>query len=73
MNGLVFASYRFLLKLQLPTAETVPTITQIALAGAGCGIVSSYVRPIIYWLWYSETLTHLYLLSQHCDYTHGID
>ncbi|KIM39611.1 hypothetical protein M413DRAFT_193953 [Hebeloma cylindrosporum] len=43
MNGLVFASYRFLLKLQLPTAETVPTITQIALAGAGCGIVSSIV------------------------------
>jgi len=43
MNGLVFASYRFLLKLQLPMAETVPTITQIALAGAGCGIVSSIV------------------------------
>ncbi|KAF4610872.1 hypothetical protein D9613_007212 [Agrocybe pediades] len=43
MNGLVFASYRFLLKLQLPTPETVPTITQIALAGAGCGIISSII------------------------------
>ena len=41
MNGLVFASYHFLLKLQLPTADTVPTLAQIALAGAGCGIVSS--------------------------------
>jgi len=43
MNGLVFASYRFLLKLQLRTPDTVPTIAQIALAGAGCGIISSYV------------------------------
>ncbi|KAF9482995.1 carnitine/acyl carnitine carrier [Pholiota conissans] len=43
MNGLVFASYRFLLKLQLPDAACVPTLAQIALAGAGCGIVSSIV------------------------------
>ena len=41
MNGLVFASYHFLLKLQLPSADTVPTLAQIALAGAGCGIISS--------------------------------
>jgi len=62
MNGLVFASYRFLLKLQLPTAETLPTITQITLAGAGCGIVSSYVRLTIRWLRYPEILTHLFFL-----------
>ncbi|KAF8184484.1 carnitine/acyl carnitine carrier, partial [Pholiota molesta] len=43
MNGLVFSSYRFLLKLQLPNAASVPTLTQIALAGAGCGIVSSII------------------------------
>ncbi|KDR80921.1 hypothetical protein GALMADRAFT_153318 [Galerina marginata CBS 339.88] len=43
MNGLVFASYRLLLKLQLPNAGTLPTIAQIALAGAGSGIISSIV------------------------------
>ena len=43
MNGLVFASYRFLLKIQLDNPTSIPTITQIALAGAGSGIVSSYV------------------------------
>lgn len=43
MNGLVFSSYHFLLKLQLSHADAVPTISQIALAGAGCGIVSSIV------------------------------
>lgn len=43
MNGLVFASYRFLLKLQLEGASSTPSITQIALAGAGSGIISSYV------------------------------
>ncbi|KAF9038674.1 mitochondrial carrier domain-containing protein [Panaeolus papilionaceus] len=43
MNGLVFASYRFFMKLQLPDANAIPTITQIALAGMGSGIVSSIV------------------------------
>ena len=43
MNGIVFASYRFFLKLQLPSADTTPTLTQIALAGAGTGVVGSYV------------------------------
>ena len=62
INGLGFASYKLLVKLQLPTPETVPTITQITLAGAGCGIVSSYVRPTIDWLWYPEILTHLFFL-----------
>ncbi len=41
MNGLVFASYRFLMKFQLDSPESTPTLTQIALAGAGSGIVSS--------------------------------
>jgi len=43
MNGLVFSSYRFLLKIQLDNPTSIPTITQIALAGAGSGIVSSIV------------------------------
>lgn len=42
MNGLVFASYRFFMKLQLDSSESIPTLTQIAIAGAGSGIVSSY-------------------------------
>ncbi|TFK73731.1 carnitine/acyl carnitine carrier [Pluteus cervinus] len=43
MNGLVFSSYRFFMKLQLENSESIPTLTQIALAGAGSGIVSSIV------------------------------
>ena len=43
MNGLVFASYRFLLKIQLDNLTSIPTIGQIALAGTGSGIISSYV------------------------------
>lgn len=43
MNGLVFASYRFLLKLQLEDSSSTPSITQIALAGAGSGIISSII------------------------------
>lgn len=43
LNGLVFASYRSLLKLQLDNPISIPTIAQIALAGAGSGIISSYV------------------------------
>ncbi|KAF8909237.1 carnitine/acyl carnitine carrier [Gymnopilus junonius] len=47
MNGIVFASYRFLLKVQLPTVDSVPTLSQIALAGAGTGIVGSFlVTPV---------------------------
>jgi hypothetical protein len=41
MNGLVFASYHFLMKLQLEHANAIPTLGQIALAGAGSGIISS--------------------------------
>ncbi|EIM86944.1 mitochondrial carrier [Stereum hirsutum FP-91666 SS1] len=43
LNGIVFASYRFFLRLQLHHAGQVPTLTQIGLAGAGCGVVSAYV------------------------------
>ncbi|KAF8638409.1 hypothetical protein AX17_002234 [Amanita inopinata Kibby_2008] len=43
LNGVVFASYRFLMKVQLENSDAIPTLTQIALAGAGSGIVSSLV------------------------------
>ncbi|KAK0489448.1 carnitine/acyl carnitine carrier [Armillaria novae-zelandiae] len=43
MNGLVFASYRLFMKIQLENNSSIPTLTQIALAGAGSGIVSSIV------------------------------
>ncbi|KAJ2916248.1 hypothetical protein MD484_g4169, partial [Candolleomyces efflorescens] len=43
MNGLIFASYRFLMKLQLEHADAVPTLGQIAIAGAGSGIISSII------------------------------
>ncbi|KAF8643010.1 hypothetical protein AX16_009255 [Volvariella volvacea WC 439] len=43
MNGLVFSSYRFFMKLQLENNNSTPTLTQIALAGAGSGIVSSII------------------------------
>ncbi|KAF8159263.1 carnitine/acyl carnitine carrier [Crassisporium funariophilum] len=43
MNGVVFASYRFFMKAQLESSNSIPTIAQIALAGAGSGIVSSIV------------------------------
>ncbi|KAF9529022.1 mitochondrial carrier domain-containing protein [Crepidotus variabilis] len=43
MNGLVFSSYRFLMKLQLPSPESTPTLAQIALAGAGTGIITSII------------------------------
>jgi hypothetical protein len=47
MNGLVFSSYGFLMKLQLERAGTLPTLTQVALAGAGAGIVTSYGFTLI--------------------------
>lgn len=43
MNGLVFASYGFLMRAQLERATDTPSIAQIALAGAGSGVVSSIV------------------------------
>lgn len=42
MNGLVFASYNFFLRLQSPvTAEA--SLAQITLAGVGSGVVSAIV------------------------------
>ncbi|TFL02166.1 mitochondrial carrier domain-containing protein [Pterulicium gracile] len=43
MNGLVFASYHFFLKMQLSQSDAVPTLLQVGLAGVGSGIVSSIV------------------------------
>jgi hypothetical protein len=43
LNGLVFSSYRFLMKAQMSDAQTTPTLTQIFFAGAGTGIIGSYV------------------------------
>ncbi|RDB18575.1 Mitochondrial basic amino acids transporter [Hypsizygus marmoreus] len=43
MNGLVFASYRFFMKIQLEHSQAIPTLAQITLAGAGSGIVSSII------------------------------
>jgi hypothetical protein len=51
MNGLVFASYRFLIKLPSELgyggAPGRPTLTHIALAGAGSGILCSCVPPFL--------------------------
>ncbi|KAG7092979.1 hypothetical protein E1B28_009280 [Marasmius oreades] len=55
LNGLVFASYKFLLNVQMPREESekrklggivdewTPTLTQIAIAGMGCGVISSII------------------------------
>ncbi|KAI0315041.1 carnitine/acyl carnitine carrier [Amylostereum chailletii] len=47
LNGLVFATYRFLMKLQLRAEGQVPSITQIFLAGAGCGMIASTITTPI--------------------------
>lgn len=41
MNGLVFSSYKFFMRAQLDDPTSVPSLTQVALAGTGCGIVTS--------------------------------
>ena len=41
MNGLVFSSYKFFMRAQLDDPSSVPSLTQVGLAGAGCGIVTS--------------------------------
>lgn len=44
MNGLVFASYNFFLRLQLQGADTASaSLSQITLAGVGSGVVSAVV------------------------------
>jgi len=41
LNGLLFATYRFLLKVQEEDARREPTLAQIFVAGAGCGLAST--------------------------------
>ena len=49
LNGVVFASYRFFLNLQLSPGDTgigrdiSPTLTQVTLAGIACGLLAAYV------------------------------
>ncbi|KAJ3558518.1 hypothetical protein NM688_g879 [Phlebia brevispora] len=43
LNGVVFASYRFFLKLQLGEKKVEPTLFQVTLAGIGCGLLASIV------------------------------
>ncbi|ETW78837.1 mitochondrial carrier protein [Heterobasidion irregulare TC 32-1] len=50
LNGLVFASYRFFIKLQLHHDGEIPTLTQIGLAGAGCGVVGSLLTTPVEFL-----------------------
>ena len=47
LNGLVFSSYRFLMKAQLSDDQATPTLAQIFFAGAGTGIIGSYVILVI--------------------------
>lgn len=41
LNGLVFSSYRFLMKAQLSNDQAIPSLTQIFLAGAGTGMLGA--------------------------------
>jgi len=43
LNGLVFSSYRFLMKAQISDDQTAPTLPQIFLAGAGTGMIGAIV------------------------------
>lgn len=43
LNGIVFASYGLLMRAQLNHSNDIPNLRQIALAGAGSGILASYV------------------------------
>ncbi|KAF8634656.1 hypothetical protein AX15_000795 [Amanita polypyramis BW_CC] len=43
LNGLVFASYRFFLKIQNGNSVAIPTLTQVFLAGTCTGVVCSLV------------------------------
>ncbi|GBE89433.1 Mitochondrial carnitine carrier [Sparassis crispa] len=43
LNGLVFSSYRFLMKSQLSDENATPTLTQINIAGAGSGVIASLI------------------------------
>ncbi|KAI0653564.1 mitochondrial carrier [Cubamyces menziesii] len=43
LNGLVFSTYRSLMRAQLDDENATPTLTQIHLAGAGSGVISSLI------------------------------
>ncbi|KAI0364562.1 mitochondrial carrier [Pilatotrama ljubarskyi] len=43
LNGLVFSTYRSLLQAQLDDENALPTLSQINLAGAGSGVISSLI------------------------------
>ncbi|KAI0685233.1 carnitine/acyl carnitine carrier [Cytidiella melzeri] len=43
LNGVVFAGYRFLLKMQLNRATDEPRLSQVTLAGIGTGLLASLV------------------------------
>jgi solute carrier family 25 (mitochondrial carnitine/acylcarnitine transporter), member 20/29 len=53
LNGMLFATYRFLMKLQVHDNDTQdhqqrqPTLGQIFLAGAGCGLASTYIPSFL--------------------------
>lgn len=46
LNGIVFGTYSLLMRAQLNNSNDVPTLRQIALAGAGSGMFASYVHFI---------------------------
>jgi hypothetical protein len=51
INGVVFTSYAFFMRLQLPPRDSEgndkePSLGQICLAGAGSGMVGSYVSSL---------------------------
>ncbi|KAL4072882.1 mitochondrial carrier domain-containing protein [Scleroderma yunnanense] len=43
MNGLVFASYKFFTRAQLDDPAALPSLTQVAVAGACCSMVTSLI------------------------------
>jgi solute carrier family 25 carnitine/acylcarnitine transporter 20/29 len=46
LNGIVFGTYGLLMRAQLNHSSDIPTLRQIALAGAGSGMFASYVHSI---------------------------
>ncbi|KAH8916745.1 mitochondrial carrier [Atractiella rhizophila] len=43
MNASVFGFYGLFLRLQLPTNDTTPTLTQVTIAGMACGLTTSFI------------------------------
>ncbi|KAF8336237.1 mitochondrial carrier [Amanita rubescens] len=43
LNGLIFSSYHFFLKVQHESNDAIPTLTQIAIAGALTGVICSVI------------------------------